>query len=133
MRGRAGLAGITGLGLLAASPAGAGEAYAPGEELTLLNCGRCHVVSEKNRMGGIGSTPSFAVMRGRENWEERMRAFWTEPPHVAITQIEGVTEPFPINRPSPIHPMHLTLDEIDEIIDYVRTLEPPDLENMRIR
>ena len=131
MTGRAALALLVSVGALAGE--GRAQEYAPGEKLTLLHCGRCHVVNEKNRMGGIGSTPSFPVMRGRENWEERMRAFYGEPPHAAITQIEGVTDPFPINRPPPIHPMRLTLEEIDKIIDYVRTLEPPDLGEMRIR
>ena len=131
MRGGVIAAGVA--AIFAAAPAAAGEHYAPGEKLTLLNCGRCHVVSDKNRMGGIGSTPSFAIMRGRENWEARMRVFFTEPPHIAFTQIEGVTPPFPIDRPSPIHPIELTLDDIDVIIDYARTLEPPDLGEMRLR
>lgn len=137
MRASALSAGIAVICLWSGGPSAAEEgdrlSYAPGEKLTLVNCGRCHVVSERNRMGGIGSTPSFAVMRGRENWEARMRVFWTEPPHIAFTQIEGVTPPFPANRPSPIHPVELTLDEIDRIIDYARTLEPPDLGEMPVR
>ncbi len=30
-----------------------------GAMLALRHCGRCHVVDRRNRMGGIGSTPSF--------------------------------------------------------------------------
>ena len=103
------------------------QTYAPGEKLTILNCGRCHVVSEKNRRGGIGSTPSFAVIRTWDNWEDKMKAFWTYRPHPAFTQIDGTTEPFPDNRPSPIHPIRLTLEQLDQIIDYARTIEPADL------
>jgi mono/diheme cytochrome c family protein len=105
------------------------EEYAPGEKLTLFHCGRCHVISERNKYGGIGSTPSFGALRTLEDWELRFAAFWTLNPHPAFTQVEGVTEPFPAHRPSPIHPVELTLDEIDRIIAYARTIPPKDLGN----
>jgi len=109
-------------------PAVAGaQDYAPGEKLTLFNCGRCHKVSEKDRMGGIGSTPSFAVMRTWENWEAKMKAFWSYRPHPSFTQIEGVTQPFPPDRPPHVHPISLTLGELEFIINYARTIEPADL------
>lgn len=114
--------------LVITGTAGAAD-YAPGEKLTLFNCGRCHVVNEKNRYGGIGSTPSFAAMRSMEDWEDRFKAFWTLAPHPAFTQIEDMTEPFPPHRPSPIHPLLLTLDEVDVIIEYSRTIAPKDLGN----
>jgi hypothetical protein len=112
------------------SPAAAedyAQRYAPGEKLTILNCGRCHVVSPKNRMGGIGSTPSFAVLRTIADWEDRMRAFWTLRPHPSFTQIEGVTDPFPEDRPAHIHPVTLTLKEVERIVAYARTIPPADL------
>ena len=115
------------LALLAAFPAGADDEFAPGEKLTLRNCGRCHVINERNRYGGIGSTPSFAALRTVPDWEDRFRAFYTLNPHPAFTQIPGVTEPFPIDRPSPIHPIELTLEEIDRSIEFSRTIEPKDL------
>jgi len=119
-------------GLLAAlllfdPTAATAQDYAPGEKLTLFNCGRCHVVSAKNRMGGIGSTPSFAVLRTIEDWEDRMKAFWSLRPHPGFTQIEGVTEPFPADRPSAVHPISLTLDELAEIVKYARTVKPANL------
>jgi len=113
--------------LLAAPRAATGQDYAPGEKLTIIHCGRCHVVSPKNRMGGIGSTPSFAVLRTIADWEERMKTFWTLRPHPSFTQIEGVTEPFPADQPNHIHPIHLTLAEVDQILAYVRTIPPADL------
>ncbi|MFQ5566840.1 MAG: hypothetical protein ACE5EU_10820 [Paracoccaceae bacterium] len=117
---------IAALSLLYGSPA-APQSYAPGEKLTLVNCGRCHRVSEKDRMGGIGSTPSFAALRSIPDWETRMKAFWTYRPHPSFTQIEGVTEPFPEDRPPHVHPITLTLEELRVIIDYARTIEPADL------
>lgn len=101
--------------------------YAPGEKLTLFNCGRCHVVNEKNKYGGIGSTPSFGAMRNLDDWETRFDVFFTLAPHPAFTQVEGVTEPFPVDRPSPIHPLTLTLEEIDTIKEFTRTIPPKDL------
>ena len=98
-----------------------------GEEIALRRCGRCHVISKKNRFGGIGSTPSFGVLRGLSEWENRFGAFWALNPHPAFTQIEGVTEPFDPQRPSPIAPMELTLDELDALMAYVATIKPKDL------
>ena len=111
---------------LMALPARAQD-FAPGEKLTIFNCGRCHVVSEKFPMAGIGSTPSFAVIRTWENWEDKMKSFWTYRPHIAFTQVEGMTEPFPENRPPPIHPIKLTMDEVETIVSYARTIPPADL------
>ncbi len=101
--------------------------FLPGEKLTLFNCGRCHVVNERNRYGGIGSTPSFAALRALPDWEGRFLAFWSLNPHPAFTQVEGQTEPFPINRPSPIHPMELTVEEVETITEFARTIPPKDL------
>ena len=66
-------------------------------------------------------------LRRIEKWEDRMKAFWTLRPHPSFTQIKGITEPFPEHRPSVIHPISLTLDELDTIIKYARTIEPADL------
>ncbi|GMG81812.1 hypothetical protein LNKW23_10250 [Paralimibaculum aggregatum] len=117
----AGLAGPGG-----PAPAGA-EDWAPGERLTYVNCGRCHVIGPRNRMGGIGSTPGFAVIRTWADWEDKMRGFYAYNPHPAFTQVAGVTAPFPEHRPSPIHPIELTPQEIEVIVDYARGVEPADL------
>lgn len=120
---------ILAAGALTAPGPGAAVAqdHTPGEKLALFHCGRCHVVNEKNRMGGIGSTPSFAVMRGQHDFEAKMRSFHALRPHPAFTRIPGVTAPFPENRPSPIHPVDLTEADLDRIVSYALTLEPADL------
>jgi len=101
--------------------------WAPGERLAYVNCGRCHVIGARNRMGGIGSTPKFEVIRTWPDWEAKMRGFYLLNPHPAFTQVDGVTEPFAAERPSPIHPIRLTEDEIARIVDYARTVAPADL------
>lgn len=110
----------------AKGPVVTGDALA-GERLALVNCGRCHVVGEKNRMGGIGSTPSFAMLRTLGDWERRFRAFFTLNPHPAFTQVPGVTPPFDQARPPPIAPLEITLADIDAILAYAASLAPADL------
>lgn len=98
-----------------------------GSRLALQHCGRCHVVDQRNRMGGIGSTPSFSALRGRDNWSDLFRAFYTQNPHPSFTQVEGVTEPFDPMRAVHVAPMEITLDEVEAITAFVATIEPKDL------
>lgn len=101
--------------------------HAKGSRLALVHCGRCHVVDKRNRMGGIGSTPSFAALRGRENWSDLFRAFYVHNPHPSFTQVEDVTEPFDPNRQIHVAPVEITLDEIEAITAFVATLQAKDL------
>lgn len=98
-----------------------------GSRLAIVHCGRCHVVDERNRMGGIGSTPSFAALRGRDNWSDLFRAFWAQNPHPSFTQVTGVTEPFDPMKALHVAPVEITLEEIEAITAFVATLEPKSL------
>lgn len=98
-----------------------------GEAVSLTYCGRCHVVNEKNRMNSIGSTPSFAVLRTLDNWQGRFETFYVLKPHPAFTQIEDLTEPFDPTRPSPIHAMEMTLEDLENIMAFVQGIPPADL------
>lgn len=98
-----------------------------GREVAFANCGRCHVTETERRMAGIGSTPSFAVLRSLDDWDYRFAAFYVLNPHPSFVQIEDVTDPFPPNRPAPIAPVELTLDDLDALLSYVETLAPADL------
>ena len=98
-----------------------------GSDLAILHCGRCHVVDKRNRMGGIGSTPSFAALRGRNNWSELFRAFYTANPHPSFTQVDGVTAPFDPNREVHIAPVEITIEDVEAITAFVATLTPKDL------
>ncbi len=95
-----------------------------GLELSLQKCGRCHVVGAVNRMQGIGSTPSFHMLRTLPDWEDRFFVFYVLNPHPAFIQITDVTPPFRERQPPPIEPIELTLEHIDAIVAYVSTLEP---------
>jgi hypothetical protein len=98
-----------------------------GETLSLNKCGRCHVVSEKNRMKGMGSTPSFALLRTFEDWQTRFATFHELKPHPSFTQLSGVSEAFDPSRPPPIVPLTMTLDDLEAILAYVAGIKPADL------
>jgi len=98
-----------------------------GAALARQHCGRCHVSVADEPMRGIGSTPSFFVLRALGDWAERFRTFYVRNPHPAFTQIEGVTDPFPATLPPPIHPLEITPDDLEAILAYVSALAPADL------
>ncbi len=100
---------------------------ARGEKLSFLHCGRCHVIGPRNRMGGLGSTPSFALLKTLNDWELRFRGFYLLNPHPSFTQIPGTTEPFDESRPPPIVPLEITLEDLDAVMAYVATIEPAKL------
>ncbi len=98
-----------------------------GEELAHYHCGRCHVVSQRNRMGGIGSTPSFGAMKNFVDWREKFIAFYTLNPHPSFTQIETLTNPFDPARPPPIAPVEMSYADYEAILAYVDRLPVKDL------
>ncbi|MEL6679953.1 MAG: hypothetical protein AAFQ51_14695 [Pseudomonadota bacterium] len=110
----------------AAIPAPVGDTV-QGEKLAFQHCGRCHVIDERNRFGGIGSTPSFAALRTLPEADSRFAAFWTLNPHPSFTQVEGMTEPFNPLTPPAIAPLYLTLDDVEAIEAYAATIPPADL------
>ncbi len=108
------------------APAPAGDALA-GERLAFALCGRCHVVGPRNRMKGLGSTPSFGMLRTLDDWRVRFAGFYLLNPHPSFTQIDGVTDPFDDSRPPPIAPLRLTLDDLEAIRAFAATVAPADL------
>lgn len=98
-----------------------------GESLAERHCGRCHMVNEKTRMTTIGSTPSFALMRSFPDWNSRFEGFYALNPHPSFTIVAEVTGPFDETRPPPIEPLELSLEDIEAILAFVRTIEPADL------
>ncbi len=114
--------------LQAAVPATVFEGDAArGEDFSFANCGRCHVVGDRNKMKGIGSTPSFPVLRSLDDWEERFSTFYARIPHPAIVQLEGVSAPFDPAFPPANQPLRLTLDHLEDILTFVSTLQAADL------
>jgi len=98
-----------------------------GHELAYAKCVRCHAVDEATRGSGIGSTPSFGVLRTMSDWEVRFTTFYTLKPHAAFTQITGVTDPFPPELPSPIVPIEMSPNELQAMLAYIAVMQPADL------
>ncbi|SMX50538.1 hypothetical protein MAA8898_04839 [Maliponia aquimaris] len=98
-----------------------------GHKVSRSRCVRCHVVDEASRGYGIGSTPSFSVLRSLADWEDRFFAFYALNPHPSFTIVSGVTPPFPPHRPPPIAPVEMTLDEIEAVVAYVAAMPAADL------
>ncbi|MDF3416057.1 hypothetical protein HKX54_16725 [Sulfitobacter sp. M57] len=98
-----------------------------GETVSLERCGRCHVVNDSNRMKAIGSTPSFALLRSFDDWQERFETFFLRKPHPAFTQVADVTSAFAANRPPPIAPIEVTLNDIAAIVSFVALIDAADL------
>lgn len=98
-----------------------------GARASLEHCGRCHVIGPQNAMSGIGSTPSFAALKSLSDWDSRFQAFYVLRPHAAFTVIDGVTADFDPARPSPIAPIVMTLDDLDDMLAYVASMDAADL------
>lgn len=103
------------------SPVLADSVLEQGKRVADQHCSRCHVVGEANRMGGIGSTPSFALLRRMDDWEERYSSFFARNPHPAFVTVEGLsgTRTLPPNAA----PITLTEDEVAALMAYVRSMK----------
>ena len=123
---------LPGEGRMAAVDASAEGDPLEGEKLAYFHCGRCHVVGERNRMGGIGSTPSFGALRTIEDWENRFLSFYVLNPHPSFTQVEDVTVPFDPARPPHIAPVELTIEDVEAIAAFAATIPPKDLSGVAL-
>ena len=100
---------------------------ARGEQVARRACARCHAIGSRDSMNSLGSTPSFGVLRALPDWQERFVTFYLRPPHPALTQIEGMTEPFDPDRPPSTQPQEMTAAEFEDLLTFVTGVEPVDL------
>lgn len=102
-----------------AAPAAAGDVD-KGRRLSETHCARCHVIGDFNRLGGIGSTPSFQGLKTLADWRDRFRSFYARPPHLAFIRIEGVAPRTKL--PAYAAEVKLTLDDVEDVFAFVETL-----------
>ncbi|MEC8197514.1 MAG: hypothetical protein VX228_14690, partial [Pseudomonadota bacterium] len=100
---------------------------ANGLAVSNLHCKRCHVVGTADRMSGIGSTPSFFVLRAFPDWDERFYAFYALNPHPSFTRISDLETELDPQHKAAIVPLDMSLEELDDIVTYVAGLPPADL------
>ena len=111
--------------LAVAAPALAKADVERGRELAATHCTRCHVVGDINPYGGIESTPSFIGMKRLADWERRYAEFYILPPHPALVRIEEVSAERDEERPAFVTEIILTLDDVESILAFVKTLPAP--------
>jgi mono/diheme cytochrome c family protein len=102
-----------------AAPAAAGDVD-EGRRLSETHCARCHVIGDFNRLGGIGSTPSFQGLKNLADWRDRFRSFYARPPHLAFIRIEGIAPRTKL--PAYAAEVKLTLDDVEDVFAFVETL-----------
>ena len=126
---------LFGLSIIAASLLGgvgmgtsaqAGTAVERGLKVVREHCTRCHVVPGINPYGGIGSTQSFSAMKWLDDWEHRFEIFYILPPHPSLVRIEGVSEARSEALPAFSKEIVLTLEDVDDILEFVKTLKTPE-------
>ena len=94
-------------GWLAAAGVRAEEPVAAGKSVAIKSCSKRHVIGDYNRLGGIGSTPSFWIMgRKPESYVPRLLTFRQRRPHRSMK-------------------FDVTDQDVDNIIAYVRQLKQP--------
>ena len=111
--------------VMGAVPAAAGSATGDaerGREVAESHCSRCHVVGDFNRMGGIGSTPSFQLLvNALKDFEERFTTFYARRPHGAFITVKGV--PRLTDLPDNAAPIELTPEQVADVVAFARTLK----------
>lgn len=93
-----------------------------GRAIAIEHCARCHVVGDHNPMGGIGSTPSFQVLRTMKDWRDRFESFYARRPHPVHVRIAGL--PSFTQLPPNAAPFTLTLGDLDHILALVEGMAP---------
>ena len=103
-----------------AAPAAAAGDADKGRKIAEKHCARCHVIGEFNRMGGIGSTPSFPGLKYLDDWRDRFRTFYARPPHIAYIRVEGIAQPKVL--PDYASKVKLTLGDAEDVFAFVETI-----------
>ncbi len=98
-----------------------------GRKLSYLNCGRCHVIGPRNRMAGIGSTPSFSALRALGDWRARFLSFYSRNPHPAVVEVENLSPQRSEAHTTPMSPVVITRDEFNDILAFVASIKPANL------
>lgn len=111
------------LGLLAsAMPVRAEGDAAAGRKVAEQHCSRCHVIGDFNPYGGINSTPSFQLLAKRGDWLERFQTFYERRPHPVFVRVPDV--PRWTKLPPHVKEFNVTVQNIQDLIAFVRTLQP---------
>lgn len=108
--------------LAVAEPAVAAGDIERGRTLAEQQCSRCHVIGDFNRMGGIGSTPSFQLLvNALKDFEDRFRSFFARRPHPAFVTVKGY--PRLNDLPDNAAPIEITYEQVEDVLAFAKTLK----------
>lgn len=116
------LAGSLIAACLTPAPAHAAGDAEKGRAIAIEHCARCHVVGDHNPMGGIGSTPSFQLLKSMNDWRERFESFYARRPHPVHVRVEGI--PKLTNLPPNAAPFTIRLEDVAHILSFVESMPP---------
>lgn len=109
------------IALAAISPPAIADDVKNGQRLAEQHCSRCHVIGDFNKFGGLGSTPSFNVLKSLDDWRDRFQTFFLRNPHPSFVRVEGFPPPTDL-QPSAA-PIPLKPEAVTDILAFVETLE----------
>ena len=73
-------------------------------------------------MGGIDSTPSFQLLaKRRPDYVERFQTFYARRPHPVHVRVPGI--PPWTNLPPNATPVTVTLEDVEDIVAFAKTLK----------
>lgn len=115
--------------MLMVPSAHAGGDSEKGRALAEKHCSRCHVVGGHNPLGGANNTASFQMIIKMSDGLERFRSFYARRPHPVFVRVPGVERWSKVQGYAA--EFTLTLDQVDDIVAFVKTLEPMPIRRRR--
>lgn len=91
-----------------------------GRVLAEKHCSRCHVVGTHNPFGGSNNTASFQMLIRMSDGLERFKTFYARRPHPVFLTVAGL--PKWSKAPSYAAEFTMTLEQVDDIVAFARTL-----------
>ena len=101
-----------------------------GRTLAQTHCARCHVIGDFNKFGGIGSTPSFRLLRGIEDGMVRFQTFYERRPHPVFVRVPNI--PRWSKAPAYATEFTVTPEAIKDLMAFVKTIKKIDLSRIPV-
>jgi mono/diheme cytochrome c family protein len=108
-------------GLVAGQARAAGGDAEAGRKLAQEQCSRCHVVGDRNPLGGIDSTPSFPRLAKFDDYYARFQTFYERRPHPVFVRIEGRAHDSGVASLGAAI-LTITVEQVDDLLAYIETL-----------
>ena len=101
-----------------------------GRILAETHCARCHVIGDFNKFGGIGSTPSFRLLRSLDDGMERFQTFYERRPHPVFVRVPDV--PRWSKALAYATEFTVTPEAIEDLLAFVKTMKQINLSRIPV-